>query len=263
MFRMPVRGDLPDYVLHGPVIIQEWDHLWMGARECTNNTGEVTAIGEAMHWLLTEAPDDGTLPVKLRFDSFYAANIAQGIYEPKSNEEIAKEVRKLTEQVVSKRTIIWEHVYGHSGAHDNELADRAADSGAKGLVSNMSQRWAAPPPPTQQLEADQLEYCRKCGELVMKREHVWHVRRCTVRGLVIPEDKEKCRKCGILVDRGTRKTHEQECTGAQPDPASGPAAPLAPAAKAARRAKAKAKGGAKAKAKGKAKVGRGRGRGIG
>ena len=38
VFRMPLLGDVPDYVIHGPVLTQEWDHRWIGARELTNNT---------------------------------------------------------------------------------------------------------------------------------------------------------------------------------------------------------------------------------
>ena len=79
VFRAPISSSEPDLVLHAPVVTHEWHHLWMGAREKTNNTGELSAIGEVMHWLLEEAPDDGTIPVEIRFDSFYAANIAQGI----------------------------------------------------------------------------------------------------------------------------------------------------------------------------------------
>eukprot|EP00973_Karenia_brevis_P066701 9273268-Karenia_brevis.AAC.1 len=85
-----------------------------------------------MLWLRDEAPDGGETPVLLRFDSFYAANIAQGVWEPKSNEELAAKTREITAEVESRRVITWEHVYGHTGAHDNELADRAADLGAHG-----------------------------------------------------------------------------------------------------------------------------------
>ena len=66
MFRWPVEGFTPDYVLHAPVVTMEWDHLWMGAREATNNTGELSAIGEAIRWLLDEAPDAGDMPAHIR-----------------------------------------------------------------------------------------------------------------------------------------------------------------------------------------------------
>ena len=147
IFWWPFEGDVPDYVLHAPVITEEWDHLWLGARRKTNNTAEISAVAEIMLWLLNEAPDNGDCPAKIRFDSFYAANVAQGIWTPISNQELAARTRELVKAVMAKRIIIWEHVYGHTGEHDNELADRAADEGAKGRVSEQSRRWAAPLPP--------------------------------------------------------------------------------------------------------------------
>ena len=148
MFRVPLGADAaPDFVLHAPVVTQEWHHLWLGARQRTNNTGELSAIGEAMIWLLEECPDDGHQPVVLRYDSVYAANMAQGVWTPSSNEELIITVRGLVEQVQERRVIIWEHVYSHTGQHDNELADEAADRGTKGQVSEFSRRWSAPFPP--------------------------------------------------------------------------------------------------------------------
>ena len=72
--------------------------------------------------------------------------MAQSRYEPKSNEELAAQVAGITAEVGERRVITWEHVYGHTGALDNEIADRAADAGAKGQLSKWSRRWAAPPP---------------------------------------------------------------------------------------------------------------------
>ena len=148
VFREPLEADgAPDFVLHAPVVTADWDHLWMGARVRTNNTGELSAIGEVMMWLLNECPDDGHRPVLLRYDSEYAANMARGAWSPASNEELIRTIRGLVEQVSQNRVITWEHVYSHTGQHDNELADQAADGGANGQISNMSARWAAPPPP--------------------------------------------------------------------------------------------------------------------
>ncbi len=33
IWKMPIRGETPDYLLHGPVLAQEWDRRWLGARE--------------------------------------------------------------------------------------------------------------------------------------------------------------------------------------------------------------------------------------
>ena len=79
IWRWPLEGDAPDFVLHAPVVVEEWDPLWLGARVCTNNTAELSAVGEVMIWLLNDAPDDGHQPVKIRYDSYYAADVAQGV----------------------------------------------------------------------------------------------------------------------------------------------------------------------------------------
>lgn len=69
-----------------------------------------------MMWLLEEADDGGGVPVRLRYDSFYAANVSRGIWRPRSNEELAAAVRELVMRVEATRTITWEHVYGHGPA---------------------------------------------------------------------------------------------------------------------------------------------------
>ena len=139
------RGYLPSHYLYGPVMTDMWDHRWIGARDHTNNTGELSAIIEAMLWLLQEAPDNGSEPVMLRYDSQYAANLATGRWSPQCNQELVGEARRAVNEVMERRNITWQHVYGHTGAHDNELADRAADKGTKGEISEQSTRWNAPP----------------------------------------------------------------------------------------------------------------------
>ncbi len=145
VFKYPLVSEAPDYVLHGPVVVGRWDPLWVGAQDATNNTAELSALAELFLWLLSEAPDGGSVLVHIRFDSFYAANIAQGIWDPKANEVLSARVRALALLVEERRTLSWEHVYGHTGAHDNELADRAAAAGSAGEISRHSHRWARPP----------------------------------------------------------------------------------------------------------------------
>lgn len=168
-----------------------------------------------MLWLLNEAPDDGRVPIIIRYDSQYAANIAQGLTLPRANEELGHKVRELTESVERKRNILWTHVYGHSGEHDNELADRAADMGARGMVSDHSRRWNEPPPPIPELpEEGEKDWCRKCGQRILCSEIKCHFRRCTVEGeWYIPEGKGKCRKCMGLIPLHQRTQHEKICRG--------------------------------------------------
>ena len=37
---------------HGPVITSPEDPLYLGSTSATNNTGELSAIGMALHWLI-------------------------------------------------------------------------------------------------------------------------------------------------------------------------------------------------------------------
>ena len=221
IFRWPLDPEgAPEFVLHAPVVTQEWNHLWIGAREKTNNTGEVSAIGEAMMWLLNECPDNGQTPVLLRYDSEYAANMAQGIWEPESNEELISTVRGLVDEVQKTRTVTWEHVYSHTGQHDNELADQAADRGTRGEVSAHSARWAAPPPPIPDANAGPLEPCRRCGEMLPTKTMRHHMKMCKAVNPDVPEGFAQCRKgCGSLIDvsrdGALRFSHEKKCRGSK------------------------------------------------
>lgn len=215
IFRYMSPTDLPwepAVVLHGAVVTQDWHHLWIGACVLTNNSAELPALGETFLWLLNESPDDGTALVHIRYDSQCEANIATGKWAPHLNTEVAERVRALAGQAGAKRRISWEHVYVHTGAHDNEVADRAVDRGRRGQVSDMSQRWAAPPPQLQGLDIRDTDFCRTCGLEVLARDTKWHVRRCTVEGCVIPEGKEKCRACGMILN-GKRSQHGSKCRG--------------------------------------------------
>eukprot|EP00959_Pyramimonas_sp_CCMP1952_P166453 3479171-Pyramimonas_sp.AAC.1 len=43
---------VPAFVLRGPVVVQARGHRWLGAREETNNTRELSAIGEVSYALV-------------------------------------------------------------------------------------------------------------------------------------------------------------------------------------------------------------------
>ena len=61
------QSTLPTVELFGPVPLQPWDVRWLGATVASNNTGELTAMAEALLWLDQEAPGDPTLPALIRF----------------------------------------------------------------------------------------------------------------------------------------------------------------------------------------------------
>ena len=64
-----VEALAPEYTRHAPVVIEQWNHLRLGAKACANHTGEIPAMAEAMLWLMDEAPDDGSAPDLNKYDS--------------------------------------------------------------------------------------------------------------------------------------------------------------------------------------------------
>ena len=115
----------------------------------SNNTAELTAIGEALLWCLQYFRNANNTPaatiqrIVIRYDSEYAANSVQGIFNGKKNTELIAEVRKYytaLKQVIlvggSTRSealeVDFSYVKGHSGARWNEYSDMLAGRGASG-----------------------------------------------------------------------------------------------------------------------------------
>eukprot|EP00747_Dinoflagellata_sp_TGD_P190417 gnl/TRDRNA2_/TRDRNA2_52144_c0_seq1.p1 gnl/TRDRNA2_/TRDRNA2_52144_c0~~gnl/TRDRNA2_/TRDRNA2_52144_c0_seq1.p1 ORF type:complete len:465 (+),score=90.25 gnl/TRDRNA2_/TRDRNA2_52144_c0_seq1:38-1432(+) len=132
--------------LHGPVVTNDESPLSLGAEMGSNNTGELSAIGEALLWLRDEAPGPSTDPAIIHYDSQYAAFIATGRYRAQKNLQLAETVSRLWREVgrpVGKRKLEVMHVKGHSGNRGNELADKLANRGAEGHCSLASRRWSS------------------------------------------------------------------------------------------------------------------------
>jgi len=127
--------------LFGPVPLTTDSKFYLGAAVGSNNTAELTAIGEALRWLR----DFGTVDkfpgkVCIRYDSEYAAKSIQGIFNGKKNLLLIQQIRKLYADVTHQRTklgensLMWEHVKGHSNERFNDRADRLATQGSRGDV---------------------------------------------------------------------------------------------------------------------------------
>ena len=218
----------PLFKLSGPVVTEKDSHVFLGAEEATNNTGELTAMMEAMIWMKEEAPDGKNVPVTIKFDSEYAAGIIRGIMQPKTNKELASKGLEIYRDLEQTREIKWEWVKGHSEENGNWWADKLADEGKAGAVGQHNKRWAAPPPTMTAKKEWEQEICRKCGEHFQldARRCAAHEKQCTGRGTPGAgyPGYMKCRKCGELIGDGVenaealrqvRKRHEKTCTGVQ------------------------------------------------
>ena len=113
-------------------VVLDADHThFLGATCCTNNTGELTAIGMACKWLLHTC--DTRVPARILYDSFYAASASQGTFKrTRANIALAARVQDLLSQVRATREVHFEHVHGHGGNKGNWRADQNAARGAAG-----------------------------------------------------------------------------------------------------------------------------------
>ena len=134
--------------LYGPVLTLSCDPEYLGATSHTNNTAELTAIGEACKWLLDFCDSD--VPSKppsatILYDSTYAYGMATRPTSPTTNHTLVEAVAALVTQVRLKIPLHFRHVRGHTGVHGNEIADRLADRGVAGRVSPHAKRWVRVP----------------------------------------------------------------------------------------------------------------------
>ena len=110
----------------GPVITAENGVGWRGAEVATNNTGELTAILEALGWATSKRQPRAVI----RYDSTYAANMTQGRWKPKRNKKLIRQCQEALDRAERQGcTVGWRHVKGHSGDRWNDRADRLADQG--------------------------------------------------------------------------------------------------------------------------------------
>jgi ribonuclease HI len=157
----------PLWSLFGPVIIDPRDTMWFGAGEHTNNTAELTAIGETFCWILNEAPGVASAPATIFYDSEYAAGAILGKFEPGANLQLIRQCQMLLAELSKSRLISWTHVCGHAARgyiQGNFWADVLAAKGVRNEVSSHSRRWAA----TAITQENILlrEICRKCGKVL-------------------------------------------------------------------------------------------------
>ena len=145
--------------------LEQWDNGWLGATSATNNTGELTALIEALIWLDSEAPGPDDLPASLWFNSTYAHDVLTGKAEAGANQALVAAGKKILTRVLNKRTLCWCKVKGHSDNVGNDYADHLAGQGATGQQTKHSSRWLAPVDP---LLSDS---CWRCNRVFTGASH--------------------------------------------------------------------------------------------
>ena len=122
----------------GPVVTNPSENDYLGAEVGSNNTAELTAIGHAARWILSQ-PGEGV--VVIRGDSQYALNIASGAWRAKANQDLAESVKALWMEADSVRGLRGEHVRAHRGHRWNERADHLAFRAMQGESPLPLQFW--------------------------------------------------------------------------------------------------------------------------
>jgi ribonuclease HI len=155
-----LRGSTQSFAeLHGPVITDRRSPFFLGADYSSNNTAELSALGEALHWLLDVGLHDHepVTSVKLLLDSTYVRDVVTGAKEAHANRALVLKLRELYRRVLQRGVIVtWEHVKGHSGQAGNERADRLANEGCMGHACELGRYhpgWPTQRPPPARIPA--------------------------------------------------------------------------------------------------------------
>lgn len=145
--------------IYAPVELHEASPYYLGAEVKSNNTAELSAIGEALIYLrdtakcfsccCTSACLCPKATVVIRYDSEYAAKSVMGLFNGEKNKNLYMNIRRIYETVKAGGTyaeghlggqrrrpidVKFEKVKGHSGDMWNDRADHLANQGASGLT---------------------------------------------------------------------------------------------------------------------------------
>ena len=163
---------------YGPVNVDETSPFYLGAAVSSNNSGELSAIIEALLYLLH--PTVHNSRVIFYYDSKWAANMARGTSRPKRHKRMVDTARLLLHELEQKMQVDWEWIKGHTGNKGNEKADALAEKG-KGSSESYGGRYDQEPPrlirnlspPTAELESTTLEEkCRRFNQAIQTAEAI-------------------------------------------------------------------------------------------
>ena len=122
--------------LFGPVDLNPASPYFLHAEVGSNNTAELSALGECLLWIRDFAPRAKYPgPIVVLYDSEYAMKSIDGTYNGAKNRGIIEHVRAIYKAVKNERgggLIEFRHVKGHSGDAGNDRADFCAGVGSSG-----------------------------------------------------------------------------------------------------------------------------------
>ena len=132
------QGAVPVIELYGPVVLDNKNRFFLGATIGSNNTAELSAIGEALLFIQANSDSYKKYNIVIKYDSDYAAKSVQRIYNGKKNQELINRIRVIYDAVGTSRKnahlppIEFEFVKGHSHNVGNDRADYLANIGSIG-----------------------------------------------------------------------------------------------------------------------------------
>ena len=124
--------------MFGPVITSPADPLHIGAAILSNNTAELSAIAEAMLYVLDHPLNTQT--IRICYDSKYAANTIRGRWSPKTNRHLIRVSQHLLQQLKRQYTVQWHWIKGHTQNWGNSQADELANKGRS--TNSILGRWS-------------------------------------------------------------------------------------------------------------------------
>ena len=130
-------------IMFGPVTTTEAHLASSGARTHSINTGEMTAMIEALSFLGPRGTVARDANSCIYYDSKHAAGMCLGTIQARTHVQLALACQQSMLKVQHRLRLTVQHVYGHTGNLGNECADHAVALGTFGQVSNhnLSTRW--------------------------------------------------------------------------------------------------------------------------
>lgn len=142
------------FEMFGPVVLDARSPYFIGATVGSNNTGELSAMVEALLWLQALEDEYGAATtveaagkVIIRGDSTYAMKSISGEFNGAKNKELIHMARNALRRLQETRTrrgapaVQFQHVKGHSDDVFNDRADVLANLGSAGQQCNTGRYW--------------------------------------------------------------------------------------------------------------------------